>query len=105
MALAFAGGAGGAEPLHSAGAARIPGGEWRSVLPTGTKEPSVRVEPFLLDRTPVTNAQFLAFIRRNERWRRGNAPAALADSGYLKQWRGPVDLGPVALPDQPVTGV
>jgi sulfatase modifying factor 1 len=99
--MALAGVAAGAEP----DAASIAGGEWRSILPTGTKERSVRVESFVFDRTPVTNAQFLAFVRQNARWQQGNVPATLADSGYLKQWRGPAELGSTAQPDQPVTGV
>ncbi len=100
-AAALAGVAVGAEP----DAAPIAGGEWRSILPTGTSARSVRVEPFFLDRTPVTNAQFLAFVRQNARWQRGAAPAALADSGYLKHWHGPAELGSAAQPDQPVTRV
>jgi sulfatase modifying factor 1 len=102
IALALAGNASGA-PI--AGAVRISGGEWRSILPTGTKERSVRVEPFLLDRTPVTNAQFLAFVKGHPRWQRGTVPAVLTDSGYLKHWRGPLELGSASQPDQPVTGV
>jgi formylglycine-generating enzyme required for sulfatase activity len=76
----------------------VPGGEWRSVLPTGTREPLVRVAPFRLDRVPVTNADFLTFVRANPQWQRGQVPAALADEGYLRHWQSAQALGSAANP-------
>jgi formylglycine-generating enzyme len=84
--------------------ARIPGGQWRSVLPTGTTQEQVTVGPFLLESTPVTNAEFLEFVRTHPRWQRGRVPKTLADAGYLRQWSGPLTLGAVQ-PRQPVTAV
>ena len=44
--------------------APIAGGAFRSILPTGGKEPrDVRVDPYSLRRTPVTNGEFLDFVR------------------------------------------
>ena len=88
-----------AEPAH------VPGGAWRSILPTGTTQKTVQVAPFLLDRVPVTNSEFIAFVRAQPEWRRDRVPTALADAGYLRHWQGSLDLGPVADPRQPVTGV
>jgi formylglycine-generating enzyme len=88
-----------------AGPAHVPGGPWRSILPTGTKQPDVRVSPFQLDRTPVTNAQFLAFVKSQSQWQRTRVPEVLADSQYLRHWKSPVELGPQAQPAQPVTSV
>ncbi len=86
-------------------AAFIEGGKWRSILPTGTSQPDVTVAPYRLDRRPVTNAQFLAFTRAHPQWRKGQVPVVLADASYLKQWASASELGPTALPEQPVVGV
>lgn len=95
--------------LHAVGAqgapARVSGGQWRSVLPTRTKQAEVTVAPFLLERTPVTNADFLEFVRTHPSWQRGRVPKILADSGYLRHWNGPLTLGAAAQPKQPVIAV
>jgi cytochrome oxidase Cu insertion factor (SCO1/SenC/PrrC family) len=83
----------------------VPGGAWRSILPTGTKRSSVTVAPFQLDRVPVTNADFLKFVQTNAKWQRGRVPVMLADGGYLQHWQSPLALGSAADPRQPVTGV
>jgi cytochrome oxidase Cu insertion factor (SCO1/SenC/PrrC family) len=53
----------------------------------------------------VTNAEFLAFVEQHKLWRRGRVARVFADDGYLAHWAGPVELGPEARPDQPVTRV
>jgi formylglycine-generating enzyme len=94
----------GATGAHGA-PVRVPGGQWRSVLPVQTKQGEVSVAPFLLEPTPVTNADFLEFVRLHPQWQRGRAPKTLADSGYLRHWSGPLTLGATAQPNQPVTAV
>jgi formylglycine-generating enzyme required for sulfatase activity len=93
----------------AAGAAadRLPVGpaELDSVLPTGAARQPVHVARFGLDRLPVTNGQFLAFVRAHPSWQRGRVPALFADGDYLSHWQGPDELGGAALPDQPVTRV
>ena len=66
---------------------------------------SVRIAPFELMATPVTNAQFLAFVQANPQWRRGNAPKVFAEARYLQHWAGPLALGANAQPQQPVVNV
>lgn len=83
----------------------IPGGRFKSVLPVTPGMNEVTVAPFELAVAPVTNAEFLAFVTRNPRWRRGVTPAVLADGGYLGHWQGPLTLGNDVLSDQPVTHV
>jgi formylglycine-generating enzyme required for sulfatase activity len=85
--------------------AAIGPGKFESVLPPGPGITSMEVRRFLLDRKPVTNAQFLAFVRAHAAWRRDRAPQLLADSQYLAHWRGPLDPGPAAGSSQPVTHV
>lgn len=83
----------------------VPGGELRSILPTGTSAKTVKVAPYKLDRVPVTNEEFLAFVRAQPQWQRGRVPAILADGTYLAHWSAPLELGANASPNQPVTGV
>lgn len=90
---------------HAEDLARVPGTEWRSILPTGTKRETVRVNAFLLDRTPVTNEKFLAFVRKHPQWQRNRVPSALAEAGYLRHWENALKLGSDVDPQQPVTSV
>jgi len=90
---------------HADDMARIPGVEWTSILPTNTKAKTVHVAPFRLDRSPVTNEAFLAFVRSRPEWQRQRAPDALADEGYLRKWAGPLTLGAAVDARQPVTSV
>src|SRR5689334_18913665 len=76
--------------------------------PTLTPAPGVervRVASFRMDRTPVTNAQFLEFVRAHPEWRRDRVVSLFADGEYLSHWTAPEELGPQALAQQPVTRV
>jgi len=85
--------------------ARVPGGEFRSVLPEGVAAAASPIEPFALQRIPVTNGDYLDFVRTHPEWQRGRVPGTLADSHYLQHWAGPLELGSQAHADQPVTKV
>jgi formylglycine-generating enzyme required for sulfatase activity len=86
--------------------ARVPGGDFRSVLPNrGPNDAGVRVMAFALQRTPVTNREFLAFVRSHSQWQRGRVTPEQADNHYLQSWAGPLELGQGVSADQPVTGV
>ena len=82
----------------------VAGAEFRSALPAGQQD-RVTVRSFLLQEHPVTNAEFLAFVRNNPQWLRGATPTVLAGGDYLAHWAGPLDHGPQASDSQPVTRV
>lgn len=71
----------------------------------GTANAAVLVPAFQVEATPVTNAQFLAFVRSTPRWQRGRVARLFADERYLAHWAGPETLGAAARPNQPVTHV
>ena len=85
--------------------ATLPGGEFRSALRYEDAKNGVRIAPFQLMRKPVTNAQFLDFVKAHPQWRRDRVAGVLAEHRFLSHWQGPVQLGPDAGPGQPVTWV
>jgi len=91
----------------AAAADRLPvgPGEFNSVLPSGSAALAVHVDRFVIDRRPVTNAEYLAFVTAHPQWRRDQVPTLFADGDYLSQWAGADHLGVSAQPDQPVTRV
>lgn len=87
-----------------AGMARIPAGVYE---PLYRNEPKIDVAAFFLDVTPVTNAEYLEFVRANPKWRRSRALRLFTDEHYLEHWQDDLDLGDPAKvrPDGPVTNV
>jgi formylglycine-generating enzyme required for sulfatase activity len=84
--------------------ARIGGASFDSVLPDAPGGKKAAVAPFLLQKEPITNEQFLAFVTSHPEWRRGAAPSLVVDPHYLAQWAAPLDLGEAG-GSRPVTGV
>lgn len=85
--------------------ASLPGGRFASVLPADVKGADTIVAPFALRREPVTNAEFLAFVKTHPQWQRGNVAPIFAETRYLANWQAATALGADAQPDQPVTQV
>jgi formylglycine-generating enzyme len=65
----------------------IKGGTFESVLPPAANAKTVNVASFRLDATPVTNAQFAAFVSRQPEWRRDQIARLFADEQYLTHWK------------------
>ena len=87
------------------GWATLPGGRFRSALALDEAPQGAPVGPFVMMATPVTNRQFLDFVRANPRWQRDRVPTTLAEPRYLSHWEGPMRLGAAAPPDRPVVWV
>jgi formylglycine-generating enzyme required for sulfatase activity len=65
----------------------------------------VRVKPFYMDRTPVTNGEFLKFVKANPKWQRSKVKRIFAGPTYLRHWKSDLEIGPDADPNSPVTNV
>ena len=65
----------------------------------------VKVAPFEIDRRPVTNIQFLAFVREHPEWRRSKVSRLYGDKSYLAHWRADLEPGPAAPAESPVVNV
>jgi len=86
------------------GMVAIPDGTYRPLFRMEKDAKEVPVAAFQLDAQPVTNGDFLIFVRENPKWRRSQVKRLFADEHYLAHWSGDLDLGS-AQPQQPVTNV
>jgi formylglycine-generating enzyme required for sulfatase activity len=64
-----------------------------------------KVQSFLMDKYPVTNAEFLEFVKANPQWQRSSVKRIFADKSYLKHWEGDTKPGADIIPQSPVTNV
>jgi formylglycine-generating enzyme len=86
------------------GMAGIPASVYRPLFRGEKDAKEVSVAAFQLDVRPVTNGEFLVFVRENPKWRRSQVKRLFADEKYLAHWSGDLDLGN-ARPEQPVTNI
>ncbi len=91
-------------PAYSqkAGMIEIKGGEYLPLY--GDVENDVKVVSFQLDQYPITNAEYLDFVRDQEKWQKDKPIKLFADEAYLSHWAAPLDLGQ-ALPNSAVTNI
>ena len=90
----------GAEP----GMAAIPETIYRPLFRGEKDAKEIRIAAFQLDARPVTNGEFLAFVREHPKWQRSQVKRLFADERYLAHWAGDQALGS-ARAEQPVTNV
>ncbi|MEZ5463292.1 formylglycine-generating enzyme family protein [Dokdonella sp.] len=72
--------------LQAAEYVEIPAGAFQSVLPTADTPLDVNVGALRMRTEPVTQAEFLEFVKENPEWRRDRVPVVFAESRYLEQW-------------------
>lgn len=82
--------------------AQIDGGVFLPLYGNGEK---VKVEDFKMDVHPVTNEQYLEFLKQNPEWQRSKVVRLFADDNYLASWKGDLEPGEEHMPDAPVTNV
>jgi len=88
-----------------AGMVTIPAGSYAPLLRTSDEPERVAVAAFWLDARPVTNAEFLEFVRAHPQWRRSQVSPLFADQGYLGDWAGDLELGARVAADAPVVRI
>jgi formylglycine-generating enzyme required for sulfatase activity len=92
-------------PAAPAGMSLVGPGVYKPLYAASPAESALEVKAFWLDRKPVTNADFLAFVRKNASWRRDQIKRLFADQGYLGRWQSADSLGKGVRPASPVTQV
>lgn len=65
----------------------------------------VEVKDFDLDKYPVTNEQYMEFVRKFPEWQKSNAKKIFADGMYLRNWKNDFELNDDAKLNSPVTYV
>ena len=89
----------------AAGYVPVPATSFSSVIESESGTPPEAIAAYSMRAELVTNAEYLAFVAAHPQWRRDRVPSVFADARYLSHWKGPTELGPEALPLQPVTRV
>lgn len=85
--------------------ALIPAGDYAPLLRTKDEPERTAVAAYWLDIRPVTNAEFLEFVRAHPQWRRSRIGPLFSDRGYLADWAADLELGPAVPADAPVVRV
>lgn len=98
LALAFA-------LLVPPGMVRVGPGVYTPLYPSAPGLARIEVPAFALDVTPVTEAQFTAFVQLHPRWRRDQVASVLADARYLSHWASADGPGAQVDPAAPVVHV
>lgn len=81
----------------------IPGGKYKPFF--GSDTSMIKVDSFLIDERPVTNGEFLEFVKAYPEWRRSNVKRIYADTNYLKLWTSDTTLPDTVPLDAPITQV
>ena len=71
----------------------------------GSDSSDVVVKDFLLDVYPITNLEFLDFVKNNSKWQRSHVIKLFADNNYLIKWENDTSLGVGMNPNSPVTTI
>ena len=82
----------------------LPPGIHRPMYPGKNEPKEVPVPSFSMEALPVTNAQYLAFVWEQPKWRKEHVKSLFADSNYLMHWPSELEL-PEEMLDAPVTNV
>ncbi|MBS1652722.1 MAG: formylglycine-generating enzyme family protein [Bacteroidetes bacterium] len=78
----------------------IKGGNYKPFF--GSNTATVNVKPFLIDERPVTNKEFLEFVKINPQWRKSKIKKIFTDNTYLRDWPSDLELPKNAKPDAPI---
>lgn len=68
------------------GMALIHAGLYKPLFRGENELKEIAVKPFFLDVVPVTNRDYLEFVRANPKWCRSQIKRLFADESYLKHW-------------------
>jgi formylglycine-generating enzyme required for sulfatase activity len=92
-------------PGPGPGMVPVPAGAYIPLFRAAGEPKETMVEAFLLDAHPVTNGEYVEFVRAHPKWRRSQVKRLFADAQYLAAWAGDLDPGPSLLSNAPVTQV
>ena len=91
--------------IAPSGMVLVPAGRYIPLFRAEKDPKEIQVRSFFLDVLPVTNSDFLEFVRANPKWRRSAVKRLFADGDYLQRWTADLILGTNAAASAPVTHV
>ena len=94
-----------ASAVAETGFVRIAGGDFATTIKYEDVRGASRIAAFEIMQRPVTNAEFLAFVKGHPAWRRDQVAPVFAGPDYLAHWRAATRLAPGRQGAQPVTRV
>ncbi len=65
----------------------------------------VTIDDLLMDVYPVTNQEYLEFVKEYQNWKRSNVIALFADGNYLREWKSDSVLGENQSLSAPITNI
>ncbi|HLV41079.1 MAG TPA: formylglycine-generating enzyme family protein [Brumimicrobium sp.] len=71
----------------------------------GSDSMPVKVDDFSIDVYPVTNAEYITFLKENPKWKKSNVIALYADGAYLRHFKDELTLKDGENPNAPMTNV
>lgn len=92
-------------PARLAAMVYIKGGKYTPFWRNEKLQKPVKVNPFFMDAVPVTNGEFLKFVKANPEWQRSKVKRIFAGISYLRHWKSDLEPGPDVNPNSPVTNV
>lgn len=81
----------------------IKGGDYIPLY--GRDSARVTIQDFFMDVHPVTNEDFLQFVKENPKWRKSKVIKLFADKSYLINWENDTEIGGKLKLKSPVTNV
>ncbi len=82
---------------------KINGGTYSPLY--GVDSTAVTIDDFFMDIYPVTNDDYLEFLREYPPWRKSQVKRLFADGNYLVDWEEDLSYGKTLSADSPVTNV
>ena len=83
----------------------ISGGYYLPLFKDGGGSAKEFVKSFYIEPHPVTNGEYLEFVKANPQWRKSNVKRIFADENYLRKWKDDLDLGKDVIENDPVCNV
>lgn len=65
----------------------------------------VTINDFLLDVYPITNEQYLTFLKKKPKWKKSKVIRLFADGNYLNKWENDTSFTQLLLPNSAITNV
>ena len=83
--------------------AEIKGGEYIPLY--GRDSMKVSIDNFSMDVYPVTNKEFLDFVKKHPKWQRSKAIKLIVDGSYLRDWKSDTILNATQNLNSPITNI